>query len=84
VFVHTFAGRGRRESLPSIQDMARLIPLDRPLLETDNPGGYEWLTKKPGMPDPIFEVLSKVASLRGIEPGELEVTRSIRTEEEKA
>jgi TatD DNase family protein len=50
-----------------IQEIARLIPADRILLETDNPGGYEWLTKQVGMPEILLEVLSAVGKLKGFD-----------------
>ena len=55
-----------------IQEIAKLIPADRILLETDNPGGYKWLTKQIGMPVIILEVLGKVSQLRGVSPESLE------------
>ena len=55
-----------------IQEIARIIPAKRLLLETDNPGGYKWLTRKTGMPDILLEVLAKVSGLRGIDPESLE------------
>jgi len=57
---------------PAIRDIARLIPDDRLLLETDNPGAYRWLNGETGMPVVLLDVLAEVAGLRGVEPGELE------------
>ena len=57
---------------PSIQTIARQIPLDRILLETDNPGGYEWLTGQIGMPSILLDVLEKVAEIKGVSPQVLE------------
>ena len=51
---------------PLIQQIARVIPEDRLLLETDNPGGHEWLTKEPGTPRLILRVEQEVAALRGV------------------
>lgn len=52
--------------------IAALLPLDRILLETDNPDGYRWLAKEPGMPDLLLEIMEKVAAIRGLAPAELE------------
>lgn len=35
------------------------------LTETDNPGGYTWLTSKVGMPSIVTLVVRKLAELRG-------------------
>jgi len=53
---------------PSIQAIARQIPLERILLESDNPGGYEWLTGQVGMPSILIDVLEKVAAIKGVSP----------------
>ncbi|MBD3291128.1 TatD family deoxyribonuclease [candidate division KSB1 bacterium] len=45
------------------RNFLKKIPIDRLLLETDNPGGYEWLTKEIGMPNLIFDVLEKTARI---------------------
>ena len=55
-----------------VQQIARLIPLDRLLLETDNPGAWDWLEGSPGMPVLLLDVLEKVAGLRGVDVEELE------------
>lgn len=49
-----------------IADIARAIPLDRLLTETDNPGGPEWLSGVPGMPLLIRDVLRDLAKVRGM------------------
>lgn len=56
----------------SIQRIARMIPPDRLLLETDNPGGYKWINKIEGMPSLLLEVLAKVSELLEIDPFKLE------------
>ncbi len=53
---------------PVIEEIARRIPSERILLETDNPGGYEWLTGKVGMPSVLLDVLGKAAGVKGMEP----------------
>jgi TatD DNase family protein len=55
-----------------IQQIAKLIPADRMLLETDNPGGYEWLTNQIGMPEILLEVFAAVSKLKGIDSKTLE------------
>jgi TatD DNase family protein len=56
---------------PHIQTIARTIPADRLLTETDNPDGLEWLTGAPGMPRALEAVVEKVAELRGLTPDHL-------------
>jgi Tat protein secretion system quality control protein TatD with DNase activity len=40
------------------------LPLSQPLTETDNPGGWEWLTGTMGMPHHLKEVIQAVADLK--------------------
>lgn len=47
-----------------IQTIARDLPLERLLTETDNPGGQQWLAGSPGMPHHIRNVIQKLAELR--------------------
>jgi TatD DNase family protein len=56
----------------AIEQLAAAIPDDRLLLETDNPGGHQWLTGAPGMPVVLLEILTKVAELRHVDADELE------------
>jgi TatD DNase family protein len=55
-----------------IQEIARAIPAHRILLETDNPGGYEWLKKETGMPVILVEVLKATARLKGVDEADFE------------
>ena len=57
----------------SIRKIARNIPEDQILTETDNPGGYEWLAGTPGMPAVLQEVVLELARLRKIEYEECEL-----------
>lgn len=49
----------------AIQEIARSIPPGLLLTETDNPGGYKWLTGELGMPSIITQVVDKLAEIRG-------------------
>lgn len=49
-----------------IQALARAVPLDRILTETDGPGGLRWLTGETGMPRHLLDVLQALAALRGM------------------
>jgi TatD DNase family protein len=51
-----------------IEEIAGRIPSNRILLETDNPGGYEWLTGRIGMPSILLNVLEKAAKIKGFDP----------------
>ncbi len=55
-----------------IGNIAREIPLDKLLMETDNPSGEQWLSKETGMPRHITGVYKKVAQIRNMDPIELE------------
>ncbi len=49
----------------AIQEIAKLVPSSLLLTETDNPGGYHWLTGRFGMPSIITAVVHKLSELRG-------------------
>jgi Tat protein secretion system quality control protein TatD with DNase activity len=49
---------------PHIQAIARAIPSEQLLTETDNPDGLQWLTGVLGMPARIREVVLMLAELR--------------------
>ena len=55
-----------------IAKVARRIPLDRLLVETDNPGGWAWLTGEPGMPVLLERVAARLAEVREVDPTELD------------
>lgn len=58
-----------------IRTIAQLIPEDKLLTETDNPGGWEWLTEgEPGMPTLIAEVVATLAEVRGTTPDAIRKT----------
>jgi TatD DNase family protein len=48
----------------AIQAIAREIPLELLLTETDNPGGWKWLTEQPGRPSILKEVIQATAGQR--------------------
>jgi TatD DNase family protein len=49
----------------AIQKIAKAVPSSFLLTETDNPGGYGWLTGALGMPSIITAVVDKLGELRG-------------------
>ncbi|UCH79015.1 MAG: TatD family hydrolase [Candidatus Coatesbacteria bacterium] len=49
-----------------IREIARRLPAERLLTETDNPGGEKWLTGSPGRPSIIKQVVAGVAEARGV------------------
>jgi TatD DNase family protein len=51
-----------------IRGIARSIPTDQLLTETDNPGGPEWLTGDRGQPGLIVDVVDELARLHRMEP----------------
>lgn len=57
---------------PAIVEIARKLPIQNILLETDNPGGYEWLTGTVGMPSVLLKVHEKVAKIKGLSSTALE------------
>ena len=51
--------------LASIREIARRIPADQLLTETDNPGGWDWLTGAKGTPAILKDVVHTLAEVRG-------------------
>lgn len=47
-----------------IERIARRIPLERLLSETDNPGGWAWLSGEAGMPSLLARVVERLAEVR--------------------
>ena len=54
-----------------IARIARRIPLERLLSETDNPGGWAWLEGPPGMPSLLEQVVDRLAEVRAMDRQEL-------------
>ncbi len=54
-----------------IRKILDVIPDDRLLTETDNPGGYKWLTRETGKPEHLKDMISTLADYRNL--GESEV-----------
>lgn len=52
--------------------IAEVLPVERILLETDNPDGYRWQSKEIGMPDLLLTILKKVAAIKQMPVDELE------------
>jgi len=70
---------------PKIRTIAGLIPADRLLTETDNPGGWSWLNRSdpsdinamdgpPGMPALVPDVVTALAAMRDMPPDVLRRT----------
>jgi TatD DNase family protein len=57
-----------------IRDVARAIPFDQLLTETDNPGGLRWLTGEVGQPQIIGDIVKELATVHGVQPEELGAT----------
>lgn len=55
-----------------IQNLCKIIPDNLLLTETDNPGGHSWLTKTPGMPLLLKDVVNKIAALKNTTSSEIE------------
>lgn len=51
-----------------VRTLARAVPSELLLTETDNPGGMKWLTGEVGMPHMINDVVKTLAELRGSTP----------------
>jgi TatD DNase family protein len=49
-----------------VDEIARRIPPERILTETDNPGAWSWLTGTPGYPRLLPQVLDRLAQLRAV------------------
>jgi TatD DNase family protein len=54
-----------------IRSLAKKVPLDRLLTETDNPGGPKSFLGHPGMPSLILDVINELAHLRDLSPEEM-------------
>ncbi len=70
--LHTLAEKGVYSTVgvevlfsATIQEIAKSVPSSLLLTETDNPGGYRWLTGGLGMPSIITPVVHKLSELRG-------------------
>lgn len=55
-----------------IRAIAAEIPAERLLTETDNPGGWEWLTGETGRPGLVLDVQRELAEVRGVPVAELQ------------
>jgi TatD DNase family protein len=49
-----------------VDEIAQRIPPERVLTETDNPGGWSWLSGTPGYPRLLLQVLDRLAQLRAV------------------
>ncbi len=57
-----------------VRTVARAIPTDQLLTETDNPGGPRWVTGETGYPPLIESIVDELARIRGVERGNLLAT----------
>lgn len=55
-----------------IREVARRLPVDQLLTETDNPGGHRWLTGELGLPALLGDVVAEVERVKGLSPGSVE------------
>jgi TatD DNase family protein len=55
-----------------IQDIARAVPAERLLTETDNPHAQSGLAGSVGMPNILERIILKIAQLRKVSPAEIE------------
>ncbi|HEX9444111.1 MAG TPA: TatD family hydrolase [Candidatus Binatia bacterium] len=55
-------------SSAEIRRILRLVPPERTLTETDNPGGLQWLSGTIGMPAALLQVVEAVAAVRETSP----------------
>jgi TatD DNase family protein len=64
-----------------IRALARKLPLERLLTETDSPGGYHWLTGVAGTPSVLLQVIATLADIRGTTPDRIiqQVESNFRT-----
>lgn len=54
------------------RQVARRIPVDQLLTETDNPGGQRWLTGEVGMPIILREVVEELGRIKSLSPDSVE------------
>jgi TatD DNase family protein len=54
-----------------VRELARALPSDRLLTETDNPGAWEWMEGSRGYPHLIERVYAALSELRETTPGDL-------------
>jgi TatD DNase family protein len=72
-FYISFAGNITYPKADNLREIAKKVPLDRLLLETDSPFlAPQKVRGKPNKPSNIFYTLEFVANLLGILPSELE------------
>ncbi len=57
-----------------IRALARAVPLDRIITESDNPGGLKWLTGEVGMPQVLTRVVDELGKVKEMKPEEIERT----------
>jgi len=64
-----------------ISALAGKLPLERLLTETDNPGGYHWLTGVAGTPNVLLRVIATLADIRVTTPDRItqQVESNFRT-----
>lgn len=55
-----------------IREIASMIPLERILTETDNPGGEEWLSHNIGMPSILKKVITVLTNIKQVDCYSLE------------